>query len=160
MTILTYDEWMDSLEEKIARIPKVQAVISSFEVLPRLGKLLSVKAGECPECKAYWGKLQESTEHLDQFFEDGNRYSADFDNLVQEILGHLKNQHGIRPKGYILAVYTVIGMVAGLLIGVSAGMILGYLKGGIIMGWLLGVLSGWFAGKIKEEKMRKVNRIF
>ena len=162
MTLMTYDKWMEALEEKATRIPKIQAVISNFEVLPRLGKLLSIKAEECNECKMYWRKLQESTEHLDEFFNDGNQYSADFDNLVQEILNHLKTQHTIRPKGYVLSVYTVVGMASGVLAGVLVGMIFSSasMKGSVVLGWLLGVLAGWFTGKVKEEKMRKEDLIF
>ncbi|MGQ1788209.1 MULTISPECIES: hypothetical protein [unclassified Saccharicrinis] len=160
--LLPYDQWMDTLEEKATRIPKIQGVFSNFEVLPRLGKLLSVKSVKCPECKIYWQKLQESTEHLDEFFNDGNRYSIDFDNLVEEILHHLKSQHSIRPRGLVLSVYTVVGMAIGLGVGGAWGLLFrpDSLKGGIILGWLLGVMIGWFAGKYKEGKMRKSNQIF
>ncbi len=160
--MLTYNEWMDALEEKAEKIPRIQAVLSNFQVLPRLGKLLFVKSKSCPDCKMYWQKLQESTEHLDEFFDDSNRYSINFDNLVEEILQHLKEKHAIRPKGFIVSIYTVIGMMVGVAVGIVAGIVFlsGYLKGGIILGWLLGLMSGWFTGKIKEEKMRKAHQIF
>ncbi|WP_066630571.1 anion permease [Labilibacter marinus] len=160
--LLSYDDWMEELDEKASKISRIQAVISNFEVLPRLGKLLSEKAEDCPECKLYWAKLQESTEHLDQFFDDGNEFSKDFDNLVEEILKHLKSHHGIRPRGYMVAVYCVVGMTIGAGLGslISLAVSAETLKGGLILGWLIGVLAGWFAGKMKEEKMRKLNQIF
>ncbi|GAF03974.1 hypothetical protein [Saccharicrinis fermentans] len=160
--LLLYDQWLDALEEKATRIPKVQGVFSNFEVLPRMGKLLSEKAKECPECKMYWKKLQEATEHLDEFFNDGNSYSADFDELVGEVLRHLKATHAIRPKGLVLSIYTVVGMALGLGVG-GAWVLLFHLesfKGGVVLGWLVGVMIGWFAGKFKEERMRKENQIF
>ena len=160
--LLSYQDWMDYLEDKASKISKIQAVISNFEVLPRLGKLLEAKASDCPECHLYWKKLQESTEHLDEFFKDGNRYSINFDNLVEEILNHLKLQHSIRPKGYVLSIYTILGMGLGLLVGAVMGLLFLSvpLKGGVVLGWLIGVMIGWFTGKYKEEKMRKANLIF
>ncbi len=98
--LLSYDDWINALEGKATRIPKLQAVFSNFEVLPRLGKLLSVKAEECSECKVYWQRIQDATEHLDEFFDDGNRYSINFDNLVEEILNHLKSYQTISIKCY------------------------------------------------------------
>ncbi len=162
LELLSYQDWIDSLEERAAKISRIQATFSNFEVLPRLGKLLVAEADECPECNLYWQKLQESTEHLDQFFDDGNNYSANFDNLVEEILSHLKMQHSIRPKGYILSIYSIVGMGIGVAIGALVGWLFlaGLLKGAIMLGWLLGVMSGWFAGKHKEGKMRKANQIF
>jgi len=160
--MLTYDEWMSSLEDKVSRISRVQAAISNFQVLPRLGELLSAKSNECPECKVYWHKLQESTENLDQFFVDGNRYSAEFDDLVQEILNHLKQTHKIRPKGLILSINTLVGMLLGLLLGVLLSFVIEPfpLKSGIVLGWLFGTFVGWIVGKYKEGKLRKANLLF
>ncbi|SMO32615.1 hypothetical protein SAMN06265379_10138 [Saccharicrinis carchari] len=160
--LLSYDEWMSDLEEKVDKIPRVQAVISSFEVLPRLGKLLSDKSNSCSECFMYWQKLQESTLHFDQFFEDGNRYSIDFENLVEIIMQHLKISHAIRPKGYLLSLYTLAGMVVGVLLGAIVGFafLSGEYKGAVLLGWLIGMLLGWSAGTRKEKRMRKQSRIF
>ncbi|MCW3786548.1 hypothetical protein [Plebeiibacterium sediminum] len=160
--MMSYDEWISSLEEKVEKISKIQAAISNFQVLPRLGKLLEDKSQSCPECKIYWQKLQDSTSHLEYFFDDGNRYSADFDNLVQEILKHLKTSHKIKPKGLVLSINTLIGMAIGLLLGVLISMVVAVfpMKSGIVLGWLLGTLIGWFVGKYKEGKLRKEDLIF
>ncbi len=160
--MMSYDEWISSLEEKVSRISKVQAAISNFQVLPRLGELLEAKSEKCPECKVYWQKLQDSTEHIDQFFEDGNRYSADFDNLVQDVLKHLKFNHKIRPKGIILSINALVGMLIGVLLGVLISFLIPAfpLKSGIVLGWLLGTFIGWVVGKYKEGKMRKENLLF
>ncbi len=160
--MMSYDEWISSLEDKVDKISKIQAAISNFQVLPRLGKLLEGKSEKCPECKVYWKKLQDSTIHLDEFFDDGNRYSADFDNLVGEILKHLKQYHHIKPKGYVLSINTFVGMFIGVLIGALLSYIISVfpLKSGIILGWLFGTLIGWFVGKYKERKLVKDDLVF
>lgn len=160
--MLSYDEWIDALDEKAEALPRVQTVISNFQVLPRLGKLLSAKAEVCTDCKNYWGKLQESTTHFDKFFDGGNRYSADFDNLVGEILTHLKTYHKIRPRGLVLSLYTLLGMALGVVLGVLVAYVVVRFpfNSGIVLGWLLGTMGGWFAGKLKEAKMHKENLIF
>ena len=160
--LLTYDEWMTDLEVKVEKIPRVQAVISNFEVLPRLGKLLADKADTCSDCLMYWQKLQDSTQHIDQFFEGGNRYSIEFENLVELIMQHLKVRHRIRPKGYLLSLYTLIGIGIGLITGVFVAWLFlaGEFKGSVILGWLIGMILGWFAGIRKENKMRKAGQIF
>jgi hypothetical protein len=160
--IMTYDDWLASLEKKAEKLPRLQARFSNFEVLPRLGKILEIKSTECAECRMYWQRLQKSTEKLDEFFDDGNSYSKQFDNLVSGINIHLRSFHRIQPKGYILSVYTL----TGLLVGVSVGVLLGFLifkdkvKGMVMMGWLLGVMLGWFLGKIKESNMRRNHQLF
>jgi len=160
--ILDYNDWIQSLEEKAEKLPKYQARFSNFEVLPRLGKILSKKSNMCTDCNMYWGKLQESTDHLEEFFDDGNRYSIEFDNLVKDIFDHLKRHHSIRPKGFLLSVYALFGMVIGVVLGVSLGYLFldGELKAGVVLGWLLGVMGGWFLGKLKEDKLRRMNRLF
>jgi hypothetical protein len=160
--MLSYDDWMNSLDEKAAKLPRVQATISNFQVLPRLGKLLSIKAQDCSECKYYWMKLQEATVHLDQFFDDGNRYSADFDHLVEEIFGHLKAQHNFRPKGMVLSLYTFAGMILGISVALLFVYLthIGSIKAGVVLGWLIGTMAGWTGGKIKEGKMSKQNQLF
>lgn len=159
---LSYDEWMSDLEVKVSKISRVQTTISNFEVLPRLGKLLADKANTCSECNMYWQKLQEATQHIDQFFVGGNRYSIEFENLVSLIMQHLKAYHQIRPKGYILSLYTLIGIVLGLLLGVfvAVAFLDDDFKGSVILGWLIGMMLGWFAGARKEKKMRKNMQIF
>ncbi len=153
---------MTDLEVKVEKIPRVQAVISNFEVLPRLGKLLADKASTCSDCLMYWQKLQDATQNIDQFFEGGNRYSIEFENVVELIMQHLKVRHHVRPKGYLLSLYTLIGMGVGLLVGVFVAWIFlgGEFKGSVILGWLLGMMLGWFAGVRKENKMRKADQIF
>lgn len=160
--VLEYNDWIQSLEEKAEKLPKYQARFSNFEVLPRLGKILSVKSKICADCNVYWIKLQDSTQYLEYFFDDGNRYSIDFDNLVKEIFDHLKSHHNIRPKGFVLSVYALSGMIMGVLAGILFGYLFldGEFKGGVVLGWLLGVMGGWFLGKIKENKMRKANQLF
>jgi len=160
--LLTYEEWITEMENKVERLPKIQAIISNFQVLPRLGRLLEEKSESCSDCRLYWQKLQESTENLDLFFNDGNSYSKDFDNLVEVIMGHLKSDHGIKPKGLVLSVSSVVGMILGVLIGymVSYFVSLFPLKAGLTIGWMVGTLTGWIVGKIKEEKLRKQNLIF
>lgn len=159
---LSYDEWMTDLEVKVDKIPRVQAVISNFEVLPRLGKLLADKASTCSDCLIYWQKLQDATRHIDQFFDDGNRYSIEFENLVEQIMLHLKARHRIRPKGYLLSLYTLTGMGIGLFAGVFVAWVFmgGEFKASVILGWLIGMMLGWFAGVRKENKMRKSDQIF
>ncbi len=161
-TLLTYEDWIESMEEKVARLPRVQAAISNFQVLPRLGKLLSVKSKDCPDCRLYWKRLQESTLHLEEFFKDGNSYSVNFEDLVDEIMRHLKFNHQIRPKGYLLSIYTVVGMVVGLVLSATLTFLINQqaMKAGLILGWLIGMLVGWFIGKYKEDKLRKNHQLF
>jgi hypothetical protein len=160
--IMTYDDWITSLEKKAEKLPRMQARFSNFEVLPRLGKMLETKAADCSECRAYWQNLQKSTEKLDEFFDDGNTYSREFEDLVSEINIHLRSFHHTRPKGYMLSVYVLVGM----LVGVSVAALVSFffyresVKGIVILGWLLGVMVGWFLGKVKETKMRKSNQLF
>ncbi|MCW3804000.1 hypothetical protein [Plebeiibacterium marinum] len=160
--VMGYEEWIQSLEEKAERLPKVQAALSNFQVLPRLGKLLESKSSACPDCLMYWGKLQEATLHLDQFFEDGNSYSLEFDNQVEKIMKHLKVQHSIKPKGLVLSVNALKGMALGVVFGIVVSFLIPVfpMKGGIILGWVLGTLGGWFFGKYKEERLRKSDLLF
>ncbi len=160
---MDYNAWMDFLEKKVENVSKVQASISSFEVLPRLGKVLSDKAESCSECRVYWQQLQDKTIHIDQFFDDGNNYKIEFEKVVNEAMDHLKDRHKMRPKGLLLSIYAVIGMVVGVLVGflfVSLPIVEMSMKGGLILGWIIGLTLGWFWGKRKEGKMHKENELF
>ncbi len=160
---MDYNEWMDFLEEKVKNVSKIQASISSFEVLPRLGKVLSDQAATCSECRVYWQQLQDKTVNLDQFFDDGNTYKIEFEKVVNEAMDHLKDMHNMRPKGLVLSLYAVIGMIVGVLLGFvvsSMSVIEVSMKGAVILGWVIGLMLGWFFGKRKERKMRKENKIF
>ncbi len=160
---MTYKEWMDLMEEKANKISKIKASSASLEVLPRLGKILSDKSGECPECKMYWKQLQDKTEFLDLFFHDGNTFRVEFEKVVNDSMSHLKQQHNIRPKGLILSIYSMVGMVVGVLFGfllTYTSLLDVSMKGSVIMGWITGLMIGWFFGKRKERKMGKAGNVF
>ncbi|MDB4334978.1 hypothetical protein OAA06_01325 [bacterium] len=158
----TYDKWMEDMEQKAQLLPRVQARFMNFEVLPRLGKWLSENNSTCSVCKGYWVELQKSTEYLDLFFEDGNNYSKDFDDLVEEILNHLKDEHQIRPKGQRLSLTVVLGMLIGVVIGAIVGGVVfhDFLKAGVLLGWVLGTVIGWTYGKVQERSLSKESRLF
>lgn len=160
--LLTFDEWMSVLEEKVDRVPRSQAVIFNFQVIPRLGKLLSDKASSCSECRMYWQKLQESTQHIDQFFDDGNSYSKDFEKVADLCMQHLKQTHSIRPKGYVLSKYVASGMGIGVLLGAFVALLVPSLelKGLVLSGWVLGMMLGYYGGVRKERKMKKEDLLF
>ncbi len=162
-SFMTYNEWMESMEEKVKKVSRIQASIASFEMLPRLGKILSDKSVDCPECNIYWKQLQEKTEFLELFFQDGNSHRVEFEKVVNEAMAHLKDQHKMRPKGLVLSLYGVLGMVTGVILGflISYTSLLDIsLKGSVIMGWIIGLMVGWFLGKRKERKMGKEGNIF
>lgn len=155
------EDWIDELDQKVEKMPRVQSRLANFELLPRLGELLEEKHHSCPDCRNYWSKLQESTISFEAFFDDGNNHLVEFENVVDETMKHLKASHNIRPKGLVLSYKTVILIVAGLFIGFLIGLVEPHLmKTGVVMGWLLGTLSGWFWGKSVEKKMKKNGQIF
>ncbi len=158
--IKAYDIWIEELEQKGKKLPRIQSRLVNFEVLPRLGMLLSQKSEDCNKCKEYWTKLQTSTINFGEFFDNGNNYLNEFESLVDEIMQHLKRDHQIRPKGFILSVCTLIAMLAGSLIGLLVGAILNNIKAGIMTGWMIGVIVGWLFGKNKERQLKHQNRIF
>ncbi len=78
-------------------------------------------------------------------------------------MAHLKDRHKMRPKGLVLSIYAVIGMVIGVLLGFAIVSIPGVevsMKGGVILGWIVGLMLGWFFGKRKERRMHKENILF
>ncbi|WP_068473838.1 hypothetical protein [Saccharicrinis aurantiacus] len=155
------EDWINELDQKVEKMPRIQSRLANFEMLPRLGELLEAKKDSCPDCRNYWSKLQESTIAFEEFFDDGNDHLVEFENVVDETMQHLKSTHGIRPKGLVLSYKTVVLMVVGLFLGFLLGLIEPQLmKTGVVMGWLLGTLSGWFWGKSVEKQMKKNGLIF
>ncbi len=158
--VKAYDVWIEELEQKVKKMPKLPSRLTNFDVLPRLGTLLSHMADKCAVCNHYWYKLQESTVTFEEFFDNGNHYLQEFENTVSEIMDHLKSQHQIRPKGMVLSMYVIIAMVVGLLLGALVGFVGHNIKGGVMIGWMIGVVVGWVLGKNAERKLKKQNRIF
>ena len=118
-------------------------------------------SGSCTQCKELYEKSNEYVEDIIVVLRGSKEKREDFENVVNDGLTHLQQEHKAIPKGKILSVSVTTGMLSGLAVAVLVGYFInGDFVGYGALGWLVGVTAGWITGKVKERNLKKENRLF
>ena len=94
---------------------------------------------------------------------------TEFETFHDAIYQHLRKDHNLTPRSYFIALYSFIGMIAGLIIGGLMGVAADFaldtekgqwLKNGLLLGWFLGLVAGQITGKRKDNRIKKLGKQF
>jgi len=155
------DDVYDKINKQLINISKAEVRAANLEVFPRLVGALHNHSGSCAQCRELYEKNNLYVEDILTVLRGSKEERKDFENTVNEALAHLQQTHKALPKGRILSVSVMTGMLLGLSIAVLAGYFInGDLMGYGALGWLIGVTAGWITGKVREHNLKKEKRLF
>ena len=132
-----------------------------LEVYPRLIDALEQRSGSCSTCKELYKQSEKFTDDIVPVVKGTADVRKKFEEFVNSALGHLHDDHGALPKGKLLSVSVLVGMLTGLSIAVITGYIMDddVMRFGAL-GWMIGVIAGWVTGKVRESNLKKEGKLF
>lgn len=155
------DDVFDKMNKQLEGVSKGEIRAANLEVLPRLVDALHKNSKTCAQCKEGYEKSILYVDDIVSVIRGSKEKRREFEHVVNDSLEHLHNDHKTLPKGKILSVSVLVGMLAGLAIAVLVGF---FIDGNLMrygaLGWLLGVTSGWMIGKVRERNLKKRGRLF
>lgn len=155
------DEVFEKINRQLVNISRGEIRAANLEVFPRLVGALHKHSSSCTQCRELYGKSILYVDDILIVLSGSKDERKEFESVVNDALMHLQHNHKSSPKGKILSVSVMTGMILGLAVAVLAGYIInGDLKGYGALGWLIGVTAGWTVGKVREHNLKKKNRLF
>jgi hypothetical protein len=159
---MTKQEAIDKMNEQLEHIPKAEIRLLNLAVLPRLTGALNDKSDSCRECAELHDTCVEFVNDIVQVLRGTQQQREEFESFVSNAFMHLQHDHDTLPKGRLLSVSVLTGM----LLGTGFALLLNYffmgrdIIGYGVLGWVIGVVAGYGAGKLRENKLKKDNRLF
>jgi len=155
------NEISEKLNEQLTGVSRSEIRASNLEVYPRLIEALYNRSSSCSRCKVLYDESSKFTDDIVSVIKGTKEQRKEFEDFVKTAYMHLHEVHKTLPKGKILSLSVLVGMLLGLSIAVIAGYFMDQdlLRYGAL-GWIIGVFAGWITGKIRESNLRKKNRQF
>ena len=155
------DDIYEKLNDQLTGISRAEIRAANLEVYPRLTDALARRSAKCKECKTLYEESEKYTNDIVAVLKGEAAFRKQFEEFVNRAFMHLHDDHQTLPKGKLLSVSTLVGMLVGLSIAVIAAYFLNVdlMRFGAV-GWMVGVISGWIIGKVREKKLQKQNRLF
>ena len=155
------DDIYEKLNDQLAGISRAEIRAANLEVYPRLIDALEKRSAECKECKALYEESEKYTNDIVSVLKGDAGFRKQFEEFVNRAFMHLHDEHQTLPKGKLLSVSVLVGMLVGLSVAVIAAYFLNIdlMRFGAL-GWLIGVMAGWITGKVREKNLQKQNKLF
>ena len=155
------DSWVvqitKKLEEEKVKINKKDYVFFQLDFIEKFVKHTQKYCRNCEICEANKKEISDIVERMPLYVNNNSADRKELGNKLDEIVKHLKYVHKLQYKGYFLSLFSLIGLVAGILLfgGIAYLINPGFLKYGILGGFTIGIIIGRITGKIKDKKIEK-----
>lgn len=150
----TLDEIQKSLEDNRQRIYKKDYTFFNVEYIATLAKASIREGCNCKECCANTEKLALLASTYPELINSGEEGKKSLEDSMDVVTKHLSTQHGYARAGWYKALYSLIGMGAGLLLAMivvlAAGSRFENPKVVFLVVMFLAVLAGYIAGSRKD----------
>ncbi|NPA35530.1 MAG: hypothetical protein GXO47_01655 [Chlorobi bacterium] len=159
---MTKQEATDKINKQLEGIPRAEIRAVNLSVLPRLVGALNERSATCSECAELHDQSLSYVNDVVKILRGPSAYREKFEAFVTSAFMHLNHDHYTVPKGRILSVSVLTGM----LLGFSFAILLSYffenknMIGYGTLGWVIGVTGGYAVGKFREKQLKKENRLF
>jgi len=163
--------WFTSFHQEINQFPFTRREYKLFNIsrFIRSARWTDQFADQCPVCKKNRSDMLHAAREIDSMIRASGGGAAEFETLHDTVYHHLKKDHELTPRSYFIALYSFVGMIAGLLFGGVVGVVTDlildaemgqWLKNGLLIGWFLGLVAGQIFGKRKDNRIKKLGRQF
>lgn len=157
------DYYYQLLNEKLAKSSRVEARLMGIDMLPRVLVALEAHSHSCNDCKLHLERWQQTIDVLHKAIDQNDLDTRkNYETQGAAVIQHLKNGHGLVPRGKTVSKISLWAMLGGMAIGAAAALfgLLASWGTGIILGWLFGTMAGTIAGRIAEARLRKKHLLY
>ncbi|MEN8123327.1 MAG: hypothetical protein ABFS35_23520 [Bacteroidota bacterium] len=118
-------------------------------------------ASQCTSCKESKSISEDIAENLFDYLKGDVKSRRIYEKKLDTMNKHLRKEHSIYPKQYFISLYSLMGVLGGLLLGafISYITIPGFMKQSLLFGFVAGLIAGRILGKIKDKKLEKAGKL-
>ena len=157
--------WYKKIEKDIIdeneKLYKNDFKFYQVESFLKIAKKIDQFAPDCEICKESKKVSEELTLNLYDYLKGDVSSRRKYEKKIDTMNKHLRKVHSIYPKQYFISLYSLLGVVAGLLLGaiVAYATIPGFLQQSLLFGFVLGLFVGRIWGKIKDKNQMKEAKV-
>ena len=158
------DSWFlkinKNIQEQKGKIHKKDYKFFQVNVLLNIAKYIQKFSGACSTCSQNKEIFEDMTENLSNSINNSVSARRKYTNKIDKITKHLRKKHSIFYEGYFLSLYTILGIIAGMLFGglIFLPISISLIKFGVLGGFLIGIFVGRILGNQKEKKTKTINK--
>ena len=162
MIVNLQDSWIVQLHQNILqgkeKINPRDITFFNIDMIEQAARHTVLHMKGCETCQANKEVLLELSRQFPGMLDtiSGRR---EFTSKLDSVVKHLRQEHGIYPKGYFTGVYTLVGVTIGGLVGwalARAQLLSMYAAMVTMLG--LGLIVGWIWGQIKDRQITKAGK--
>ncbi len=115
---------------------------------------------QCPTCKEYMKIIETTAIELDQLLGGAAKGRIEYEKRFFQIEKHLKTDHKMVTARYHHSLFSLVGMLIGMLFGVMISQTINPNSLDIFLlgGWLIGLITGRILGSRKEKQLKAQGR--
>ena len=162
MIVNLSDSWIVQLHQNILqgkeKINQRDISFFNIDMIEQAARHTVLHIENCQQCKANKDILLQLSR---EFPEKLNTISGrrEFSRRLDTVIKHLRQAHGIYPKGYFTGLYTFSGVILGGFVGWMAEELhLLSMYAAMVTFLGLGFIAGWIWGQIKDGKITKAGK--
>ncbi len=120
----------------------------------KMAQKIDYFAGECDFCKESKEVSEELAENLFDYLKGDLKSRKAFEKKINAMHDHLRKKHRVYPPSYFISLYSLLGVILGLLGGalIAYLTIPGFMQQSLLFGFVIGLIAGRILGKIKDKK--------
>ncbi len=146
----------DEIELKKEEVFKRDYKFFKIDRLERINERIDIFSDNCEECRNFKTELEDIVSKLPDYINGSPGMRSEYEKRSDKIVNHLKQKHGLIPEQYYSSVWSLIGLVSGILFFGGAAYFFqpGFVKWGLFTGFTIGIIAGRIYGS-RKDKMKK-----
>ncbi len=158
---LWYKKIEKTIIEENEKLYKNDFKFYQVESFLKIAKKVDHFAANCSTCNSSKAVSEELTENLADYLKGDVASRRAYEKKLTVMNKHLRKEHSIYPKQYFISLYSLLGVVIGLLSGalVAYLTIPGFMKQSLLFGFVAGLFIGRIWGKVKDKKQLKAGKV-
>ena len=158
---LWYKKIEKTIIEENEKLYKNDFKFYQVESFLKIAKKVDQFAPNCKTCNNSKAEAEELAENLFEYLKGDVSSRRKYEKKLDAMNKHLRKEHSIYPKQYFISLYSLIGVVSGLLLGALIALLTipGFMKQSLLFGFVVGLFVGRIWGKIKDKNLEKGNMV-
>lgn len=159
---ITAEQIRTLLSAHLKGISRAEVSSMGLEVFPRLMEVLAHQS-HCADCQSHTTTLYTWAQDIRPIFRGNSSDRKNFENHITQAMYHLKQQHGISPRGRIKTYVLLGGSIVGILAGLWLSPILfpeAQPFESALLGWFVCILPAWVMGTFRENRLQKKHLLY
>ncbi|OQY03274.1 MAG: hypothetical protein B6I20_05345 [Bacteroidetes bacterium 4572_117] len=157
---LWYKKLEKVIQEENEKLYKNDSKFYQVDSFLKVSKKIDQFSPHCKKCSESKIVSEELAENLFDYLKGDFNSRRGFEKKLDSINKHLRKEHKMYPKQYFISLFSLLGVIGGLLAGLIISYLTlgGFMKQSLLFGFVGGLIVGRIWGKVKDNKLLKAGR--